>query len=67
MKAGKGNGRDGEGSVSVFLWYGEAITPGAIAAAIGLCLRLNGISEWIMWEGEKGKKVCVVLCGQVHL
>ncbi|MEM1114156.1 MAG: ABC transporter ATP-binding protein [Pseudomonadota bacterium] len=38
------------GATSVFLWYGDAISPGAIAAAIGLCLRLNGISEWIMWE-----------------
>lgn len=38
------------GIMSVYLWFGEAISPGAIAAAIGLCLRLNGISEWIMWE-----------------
>jgi ATP-binding cassette subfamily B multidrug efflux pump len=27
-----------------------AITAGAIAAALALCLRINGISEWIMWE-----------------
>jgi ATP-binding cassette subfamily B multidrug efflux pump len=32
------------------LWFGDAISPGAIAVAIGLCLRINGISEWIMWE-----------------
>ena len=38
------------GITSLSLWYGDAITPGAIAAAIGLCLRINGISEWIMWE-----------------
>ncbi len=38
------------GVTSLSLWYGDAITPGAIAAAIGLCLRINGISEWIMWE-----------------
>ncbi len=38
------------GGTSVYLWFAAAISPGAIAAAIGLCLRLNGISEWIMWE-----------------
>ena len=38
------------GITSLSLWYGDAISPGAIAAAIGLCLRINGISEWIMWE-----------------
>ena len=38
------------GATALYLWFGEAVTPGAIAAAIGLCLRLNGISEWIMWE-----------------
>lgn len=38
------------GGTALYLWFGEAVTPGAIAAAIGLCLRLNGISEWIMWE-----------------
>jgi ATP-binding cassette, subfamily B, multidrug efflux pump len=38
------------GSTALFLWLGEGISPGAIAAAIGLCLRLIGISEWIMWE-----------------
>jgi ATP-binding cassette subfamily B multidrug efflux pump len=38
------------GATSLYLWFGGAITPGAIAAAIGLCLRMTGISEWIMWE-----------------
>lgn len=38
------------GSVSIYLWQGDAITPGVIAAAIALSLRLFGISEWIMWE-----------------
>ena len=36
--------------LSLYLWSQGAISPGAIAAAIGLCLRLNGTSEWIMWE-----------------
>lgn len=38
------------GAMSLYLWNVGAITPGAIAAAFALCLRINGISEWIMWE-----------------
>ena len=38
------------GAMAIFLWMVEAVSPGAIAAAVALCLRLNGISEWIMWE-----------------
>lgn len=37
-------------ATSLYLWFDQAITPGAIAAAFALCLRINGISEWIMWE-----------------
>ena len=36
--------------VSLWLWSNLAITTGAIAAAIGLVLRLNGMAQWIMWE-----------------
>ena len=36
--------------VSLWLWGNLAITTGAIAAAIGLVLRLNGMAQWIMWE-----------------
>ncbi len=38
------------GGAALYLWLNGAISPGAIAAAIGLCLRMTGISEWIMWE-----------------
>jgi ATP-binding cassette, subfamily B, multidrug efflux pump len=38
------------GMTAISLWFLGSITPGAIAVAIALCLRLNGISEWIMWE-----------------
>ena len=38
------------GSTALYLWFQGSITAGAIAAAIALCLRLTGISEWIMWE-----------------
>jgi len=37
-------------SVSLWLWSNLAITTGAIATAIGLVLRLNGMAQWIMWE-----------------
>ncbi len=37
-------------AVSIWLWSNVAITTGAIATAIGLVLRLNGMAQWIMWE-----------------
>jgi len=36
--------------LSIWLWLGEAVTIGAVAVAIGLVLRLWGMSQWIMWE-----------------
>ncbi|MEZ5927152.1 MAG: ABC transporter ATP-binding protein [Parvularculaceae bacterium] len=37
-------------SLGVAFWLGDLISVGAIATAIGLALRLNGMSQWIMWE-----------------
>ena len=37
-------------AVSIWLWLLDAVTLGAIAIAIGLVLRLGGMSQWIMWE-----------------
>lgn len=37
-------------AISIFLWMDSAITVGAIAIAISLALRINGMSMWIMWE-----------------
>lgn len=37
-------------ALSIFLWLEESASPGEIAVAISLCLRLNGMSQWIMWE-----------------
>jgi len=37
-------------AISIWLWSNLAITTGAIAAAVGLVLRLNGMAQWIMWE-----------------
>ncbi|GEA52198.1 ABC transporter ATP-binding protein [Vibrio inusitatus NBRC 102082] len=37
-------------AISIMLWMDNAISIGAIAIAISLALRLNGMSMWIMWE-----------------
>lgn len=37
-------------ALSIHLWLEEIVSPGDIAVAISLCLRLNGMSQWIMWE-----------------
>lgn len=38
------------GAMSVWLWHQGSITTGAIAFAVGLTLRLQGMSQWIIWE-----------------
>ena len=40
----------GVGATSLWLWSIGAVSAGAIAFAIGLVLRLKGMSHWIMWE-----------------
>ena len=37
-------------AISIYLWMHSAISVGAIAIAISLALRINGMSKWIMWE-----------------
>ncbi len=37
-------------TLSIAFWLNGAISVGAIAASIALALRLNGMSQWIMWE-----------------
>jgi ATP-binding cassette subfamily B multidrug efflux pump len=37
-------------ALSIWLWSVSAISTGAIAAAVGMVLRLNGMAQWIMWE-----------------
>ncbi|WP_409422822.1 ABC transporter ATP-binding protein [Pseudaeromonas sp. ZJS20] len=37
-------------ATAIWLWSQSAISIGAIAIAISLALRLNGMSQWIMWE-----------------
>ncbi|MBP0439374.1 ABC transporter ATP-binding protein [Tianweitania sediminis] len=36
--------------LSIWLWLGNLISIGAVAVALGLVLRLWGMSQWIMWE-----------------
>ncbi|MGI9465055.1 MAG: ABC transporter transmembrane domain-containing protein, partial [Aestuariivirgaceae bacterium] len=37
-------------ATSIWLWSIEAVTIGAIAFAMGLVLRLQGMAQWILWE-----------------
>jgi len=38
------------GGLSIWFWLDSAISIGAIAIAIGLAMRINGMSQWVMWE-----------------
>lgn len=38
------------GALSINLWQQGEISVGAVAVAVSLALRLNGMSQWIMWE-----------------
>ncbi|MCP8898683.1 ABC transporter ATP-binding protein [Gilvimarinus xylanilyticus] len=38
------------GALGIMLWSQAAISTGAIATALALVLRINGMSQWIMWE-----------------
>ena len=37
-------------ALSIYLWLHELVTPGGAAVAVALCLRLNGMAQWVMWE-----------------
>ncbi|MEO0982974.1 MAG: ABC transporter ATP-binding protein [Pseudomonadota bacterium] len=38
------------GALGIWFWSGGLVTVGAIAVALGLVLRITGMSQWIMWE-----------------
>jgi ATP-binding cassette subfamily B multidrug efflux pump len=38
------------GGSTLWLWHGGQIGTGAVAAVTAMALRINGISQWIMWE-----------------
>lgn len=37
-------------ALSIWLWMQSSVNLGAVAVATALALRLNGMSQWIMWE-----------------
>jgi len=36
--------------LSIWLWQQGSVTAGALAFAVGLVLRLQGMSQWVLWE-----------------
>ncbi len=40
----------GVAGMGLWLWSGDLVSAGAIAFAVGLVLRLQGMAHWIMWE-----------------
>ncbi len=38
------------GTIGIFAWQQSLMTVGAITVALGLALRMRGVSQWIMWE-----------------
>lgn len=39
--------------LSVYLWSNNLVDVGSIATAIGMSLRINNLSRWIMWESVR--------------
>ena len=37
-------------ALGLMYWLDNVVSVGALAVAVGLALRLNGMSQWIMWE-----------------
>ena len=35
---------------AIWLWHLDAVTTGAMAFALGLVIRLQGMSQWVVWE-----------------
>ena len=36
--------------IAIWFWTFSSVSVGSIATAIAMCLRINGMSQWIMWE-----------------
>jgi ATP-binding cassette subfamily B multidrug efflux pump len=55
-------------AMAINLWLGDLISVGAIAIGVGLALRLNGMSQWIMWEvSSLFENIGVVMDGMAML
>tara|TARA_R110002020_G_scaffold36451_15_gene109642 strand:+ start:1388 stop:3241 length:1854 start_codon:yes stop_codon:yes gene_type:complete len=37
-------------ATGVWLWLNELMSPGALAVSLGLVMRFQGMSQWVMWE-----------------
>ena len=37
-------------AIGIYLWLGDTVSIGTIAVGVALALRLQGFSDWIMWE-----------------
>lgn len=40
----------GTAAIGIYLWLGDSVSIGTIAVGVALALRLQGFSDWIMWE-----------------
>ena len=40
----------GTAAIGIYLWLGDTVSIGTIAVGVALALRLQGFSDWIMWE-----------------
>jgi ATP-binding cassette subfamily B multidrug efflux pump len=38
------------GATGIWLWMGGAMSPGTLAVSLGLVMRFQGMSQWVMWE-----------------
>ena len=38
------------GAMGIWLWMQGVMSPGALAVSLGLVMRFQGMSQWVMWE-----------------
>jgi ATP-binding cassette subfamily B multidrug efflux pump len=38
------------GATGIWLWLQGSMSPGALAVSLGLVMRFQGMSQWVMWE-----------------
>jgi len=38
------------GATGIWLWMQGAMSPGSLAVSLGLVMRFQGMSQWVMWE-----------------
>jgi ATP-binding cassette subfamily B multidrug efflux pump len=38
------------GATGIWLWMSGLMSPGALAVSLGLVMRFQGMSQWVMWE-----------------